>query len=288
MLKDDTYVPLEIEPVQWRQPFFSSETTSGGLTTRRLKARPDSPRSGLQLSASPELFIVCPQGISANEYQLLRAEENKEPREFRVDFQSLADAGLVAVSGTTRNRVLFETEKVGAGVFRLKLPPLGEGEYAFLPPSTVEQGRLYTFGLAGARDLNVAETERPSGLSAGAIVAQADPVEITRSSRTVYIAGTDAFPPEPLEKKLFEETEFRRGSLVLVKQRDRADLVIELDRKKLTWDFTYRMVHPSTGTILGAGKVIAWDGIRAAPGIAKQIIRRVRELRTPTPEKKKD
>ncbi len=45
------------------------------------------------------------------------------------------------------------------------------------------------------------------------------------------------------------------------------------------WDFTYEMIHRETGFKLGAGKVIAWDGVRAAPGIARQIRKRLRQLR---------
>jgi len=82
-----------------------------------------------------------------------------------------------------------------------------------------------------------------------------------------------------VEKKLFERPEFKEGNLLLVEDPHAADLVIELSRKLLTWDFTYRLVHPASGVILGSGKVIAWDGVRAAPQIADQIMVRVRFLR---------
>jgi hypothetical protein len=41
------------------------------------------------------------------------------------------------------------------------------------------------------------------------------------------------------------------------------------------------MTHPASGTVVGSDKVIAWDGVRAAPGIASQIVKRLRELRGP-------
>jgi hypothetical protein len=47
------------------------------------------------------------------------------------------------------------------------------------------------------------------------------------------------------------------------------------------------MIHPASGTIVGSGKVIAWDGVRAAPGISSQIIKRLRELRGSTQSSKK-
>jgi S1-C subfamily serine protease len=123
----------------------------------------------------------------------------------------------------------------------------------------------------------------PSPAANAASVAKDAPAEILRSARRVYVAGTGAFPPEPLEKKLFEEPEFGAGEFVIVENSEGADLVIELDRKAWTWDFTYRLTDPNTGVILGSGKVIAWDGVRAAPGIAKQILQRLRELRGTSP-----
>jgi len=106
-----------------------------------------------------------------------------------------------------------------------------------------------------------------------------EPAEIMRSARSVCLIGNPEFPAEPVEKKLFERPEFKEGNLLLVEDPHAADLVIELSRKLLTWDFTYRLVHPASGVILGSGKVIAWDGVRAAPQIADQIMDRVRFLR---------
>lgn len=115
-----------------------------------------------------------------------------------------------------------------------------------------------------------------------------DPKEILRAARTIHIAGTKLFPPDPLEKKLFDNKEFQEWGYVLQKDRGGAHLVIELDRKEFTWDFTYRLVHPRSGVILGSGKVIAWDGVRAAPGIADQLVKRIKQLREPPePEKPK-
>ena len=53
------------------------------------------------------------------------------------------------------------------------------------------------------------------------------------------------------------------------------------------YDHVDLMIHPASGTIVGSGKVIAWDGVRAAPGISSQIIKRLRELRGSTQSSKK-
>lgn len=147
VLKDGGYIPLEIEPVQWRSRAFGAVTTSGMVTRTTLKVDMETPQSPLQLSGSPELFLVCPEDVTAKEYQLLRAEDKKEGREFRAEFQLLAGSFEVAVGGTGKNKVRFEAEQLVARKFRLKLPELRKSEYAFLPPGKGLQGKLYTFGL---------------------------------------------------------------------------------------------------------------------------------------------
>ena len=147
VLKDDRYIPLEIEPVEWRSRAFGSVTTSGMVSKTTLKADMETRESPVQLSGSPEFLLVCPEGVTAMEYQLLRAEDNKKGREFRAEFQVLQGGFHVAAGGTRKNRVRFEAEKLAARKFRLKLPELGKGEYAFLPPGKGLEGKLYTFGL---------------------------------------------------------------------------------------------------------------------------------------------
>ncbi len=114
------------------------------------------------------------------------------------------------------------------------------------------------------------------------VPARPDPLAAARSARTIYIHGDEqafGIPVQPLEKKLQEKPEFKSGDFVLTTSRSNADLVILLTRKQMTWDFTYEVIHPATGLIVGSGKVIAWDGIRAAPGLADQIVKQLRALR---------
>jgi hypothetical protein len=53
----------------------------------------------------------------------------------------------VALGGTSKNKVDFTANQLAAAKFRLKVPELAKGEYAFLPPTKGLNGRLYTFGL---------------------------------------------------------------------------------------------------------------------------------------------
>jgi len=152
-LKDGRYVELASEAVDWRSKFFNPTTTVGNLTKNRLTAQLKSPQSPLHLSGAVELLIVCPEGVSATQYHFLRAEPNKDKREFRVDFQVLNNGVLLALGGNGKSAVQFEAEKVGVGKFRILIRELGKGEYAFLPPGTVAHpgtssvDKMYTFGL---------------------------------------------------------------------------------------------------------------------------------------------
>jgi hypothetical protein len=132
---------------------------------------------------------------------------------------------------------------------------------------------IWTASLAG---------QEQAASASGSAVPQL--TEIARSVKTLYISGREGFvgiPSEPLEKKLFEYPEFQKGELILLHKPEGADVLVELDRKSGTWDFTYTMTHRKSGIVLGAGKVIAWDGVRAGTGLAKQIMKRLRELRSP-------
>ena len=108
--------------------------------------------------------------------------------------------------------------------------------------------------------------------------------EVTPERCTVL--ADEALPPDELDRGAIEaELQTVQGNLPSLREQvaratgtERDNLLIELSRKPLTWDFTYRLVQPSSGVILGAGKAIAWDGVRAAPLIAKQIMDRVRFL----------
>ncbi len=85
--------------------------------------------------------------------------------------------------------------------------------------------------------------------------------------------------PEPLIARLLKEPEFRDGTWQIVDSPANADLTIELNRVPWTWDFTYQITHPPSGLVFGGGKVIAWDGVRAASGIAKRIMKDLRSIR---------
>lgn len=162
--------------------------------------------------------------------------------------------------------------------------------------SRAQQAKAYASG----SDLKLPEKPKPAAAASAATPPQEskpevtpaptnqavseDPLDIARNARTIYIRAKpggawSGFPAEPLEKKLLENKEFLSMGLVIVNHPQGADLQILLERPTMSWDCTYRMTHPATGMVLGAGKDIAWDCIRAAPAIADQIVKRLKQLR---------
>lgn len=147
LLRDGKYVSMESEQVQWRPPFMSPIRTSGDITTRTLAARMTGLQSPVWLSAGGEILLVLPSAISNPEYYLLRAEDNRKEREFRADFEVLNDGSHIALGGTRKSRVTFQAQEIARGKLTLKLPDLGKGQYALMPPTTGLSGRLYSFGV---------------------------------------------------------------------------------------------------------------------------------------------
>jgi hypothetical protein len=91
------------------------------------------------------------------------------------------------------------------------------------------------------------------------------------------------FPEDPLESELQKNPDFKKWGFVMVTDRRAADLIIEVDRPVFTWDFTFSIVHPRTSVSLGSGKVIAWDGVRAARPLAKKILVCLKTMRATPP-----
>jgi hypothetical protein len=147
-------VPLRIEIINWR----SGGALKQALTWSRghLNGLVNKPLSALRLepSPSPEFIIYCPEGASAEEYQLLRFWEKRDRREFR-----LTTGGVVhASSGADMNAMQVDIDRLGPRLYRVTASyPLQAGEYGFLPPgaalsaSAASAGKIYTFAITGTK-----------------------------------------------------------------------------------------------------------------------------------------
>ena len=103
------------------------------------------------------------------------------------------------------------------------------------------------------------------------------PTEMLRNARTIYVEPNKHINAEYLEYKLDKLAEFRGWRLSFVKDRERADLRIEISKTALNYIFS--VVEPESSIVIVKGKVVAINGRVAAEDISHQIVRRMREVR---------
>jgi hypothetical protein len=147
--KDGKFVMVEPEIVTWRTGGVLKTIATAGLTRGHVNGKVNDPHSRLQLSAPLEFLMVCPEGTSAAEYQLLRLQEKNDRREFRA-----MTGGIIHASGgADRNAVDFEFERIRPRTYSIRISQLDDGEFGFLAPgaamsaSAASLGKIYTFGL---------------------------------------------------------------------------------------------------------------------------------------------
>src|SRR5262249_39569291 len=101
--------------------------------------------------------------------------------------------------------------------------------------------------------------------TAGGGSTQNEARDLLRSARTVFFwSDTVYLRPELLENALRGKTEFQSLDIAIVKDRQAADLVINLNRPLFTFDFTYSVIHRPSSKLVASGKVTAFDGNAAA------------------------
>ena len=108
-----------------------------------------------------------------------------------------------------------------------------------------------------------------------------NPAALLRAARTVFVRSETVFlKPDQLEHALRERKEFEALGLMIVKDPNVADLMIDLDRPLFTYTFTFTVSSSQTSVLLMSGKVIAFDGNFASPKIAKELLKRLGSARS--------
>ena len=108
--------------------------------------------------------------------------------------------------------------------------------------------------------------------------ARADnPTDILRAARTIYISPNQHINADYLEYKLDKLPEFGQWQLSIVKDRERADLVLEI--KKTALNYIFSIIAPESSIVVVKGKVVAINGRVAAEDISHQIVKRMRAVR---------
>ena len=108
----------------------------------------------------------------------------------------------------------------------------------------------------------------------------ADPSDVLRTCRAIFVEShTIYMKGHLLQDALYTRPEIRDWGIHIVDDRQGADIYIDVTRPFLTFDWVYKMIDNRTGTVVGTGKVVAWDGPIAAPQLAAEIVKRIRTAR---------
>ena len=103
------------------------------------------------------------------------------------------------------------------------------------------------------------------------------PARILREARTIFIAPNRHIDSKYLEYKLGKYAELQHWKLSIVKDRARADLVLEIHKRALNYIFSIE--EPQSSMVAVNGKVVAINGLVAAEEIAREIIKRMKNTR---------
>jgi putative serine protease PepD len=107
-----------------------------------------------------------------------------------------------------------------------------------------------------------------------------DPSNVLRTCRAIFVEShTIYMKGNLLQDALYTRPEMREWGIRIADDRQGADIYIDVTRPFLTFDWEYKMIDNRTGTVVGSGKVIAWDGPTAAPQLSAEIVKRIRTAR---------
>ena len=143
---DTTQLEPEVVTWKYRKKIMAVATAGfgGGDQNGIVRGRSSQYRVSMPL----ELFIVVPEGTSANEYQCVSMRQRERQREFRM-----IKGGIVKAGTADKNFVFFNAEKVASRLYRIELTQLERGEYGLVPPGSAlhsskgSVGKIYSFGV---------------------------------------------------------------------------------------------------------------------------------------------
>lgn len=87
------------------------------------------------------------------------------------------------------------------------------------------------------------------------------PNEVLRSAQTIFIRSNSVyFKAETLENSLLQQDEFQAWGLVITRDENDADLIIEVGRKLFTSSFIYSVLDPRNKRVVASGRVNSIGG----------------------------
>jgi S1-C subfamily serine protease len=166
----------------------------------------------------------------------------------------------------------------------------GKGAAAFAVPIENVLGLPDTgqhTALGSGAELQMPAQLAPAGPQSSAAIVGADPKQILKNAKTVYIHSKTLFlTVDTLDRALALQSNWEKLGLTIVGDPRVADLCIEIDRPVFTYVYTFVISDKRTTIVFGSGKVTAFDGTIASGGLAKDIVKIFSAARLPEPPKK--
>ncbi|MEK6287759.1 MAG: hypothetical protein AABO57_18735 [Acidobacteriota bacterium] len=114
-----------------------------------------------------------------------------------------------------------------------------------------------------------------------------DPAAILTAAHIIYVCSRTALVKSAvIENELLKRVEFQQAGLLITKDPNAADLIIEVRRSNFTTAYPYVVVDPRTRLVVASGNVNSLFG-SAAGKIAKGFMKQVQKARTPAGAKPK-
>ena len=121
---------------------------------------------------------------------------------------------------------------------------------------------------------------RPANAEEIELNGPADPSSVLRNCKRIFVEShTIYLKGNLLQDALYTRPELHDWGIRIVDDRPSADIYIDVTRPFLTYDWEFKMIDNRTGTVVGTGKVVAWDGHIAAPQLAVEIMKIFRAAR---------
>jgi hypothetical protein len=109
------------------------------------------------------------------------------------------------------------------------------------------------------------------------------PNEVLRSAQTIFIRSKSVyFKASTLENSLLQQDEFQQWGLVITRDENDADLIIEVGRKLFTTSFIYSVLDPRHKRVVASGRVNSIGGTVEGK-ITASFMKKMRSARQPAP-----
>jgi hypothetical protein len=104
---------------------------------------------------------------------------------------------------------------------------------------------------------------------------------VLRSAQTIFIRSNSVyFKAETLENSLLQQDEFQQWGLVITRDENDADLIIEVGRKLFTSSFIYSVIDPRNKRVVASGRVNSIGGTVEGK-ITESFMKKLRTVRQP-------